>query len=128
VALWVLLDPETGRPKRFPAEFRELYEPSAGDRDARVHTRHPEPPGDAEASAWSFLATDVDLADHVNNSHYWEPLEEQLAAEEPVAIDAEIEFRDPAQPGAARVLRSGDAMWIAGRNDQLHASLLISKP
>jgi len=126
VALWILLDPERGRPRRFPPEFAELYEPSAAGREARVHNRHPEPPVDAEEATWVFRATDVDPADHVNNSHYWEPLEERLASEEPEAIDAEIEFRDPAQPGPARVLRARQGLWIAGADDALHASLFLS--
>jgi acyl-ACP thioesterase len=126
VALWVLLDPETGRPRRFPAEFAELYAPSAGGRDARVHPRHPEPADGAPESAWSFRATDLDLADHVNNSHYWEPLEQELVANEPDSIDAEIEFRDPAKPGPARLIGGGDAIWIASARGELHASLLIA--
>jgi acyl-ACP thioesterase len=126
-ALWVLLDAETGRPKRFPPEFAELYSPSAGGRDARVHTRHPEPPDDAAESSWLFRATDLDLADHVNNSHYWEPLEQRLAGTEPDSIDAEVEFRDPAKAGPAQVLSDGEAMWIASGGGELHASLLISR-
>lgn len=126
VALWVLLDPEGGKPKRFPADFAELYEPSAAGRDARVRIRHPEPPAEAEETTWLFRATDVDLADHVNNSHYWEPLEAELASAEPGRIDAEVEFRDPAQPGPARVLRAGRGLWVAGSDGALHASLLIA--
>ena len=37
------------------------------------------PPPDGERRPWTFRATDIDVAGHVNNSHYWEPLEEQLA-------------------------------------------------
>ena len=74
VALWVLLDPEGGRPRRFPAEFAELYRPSAAGREAGVRIRHPGPPATATPEPWTFRATDLDLADHVNNSHYWEPL------------------------------------------------------
>jgi acyl-ACP thioesterase len=126
-ALWVLLDPETGRPKRFPGEFAELYAPSAGGRDARVHPRHPDPADGAPESSWVFRATDLDLADHVNNSHYWEPLEQDLVGNEPDSIDAEIEFRDPAKPGAARLIGEGDALWIASGGGELHASLVVAR-
>jgi hypothetical protein len=44
-------------------------------------------------------ASDLDLAGHVNNSHYWSPLEERLAGVEPERIDAEVEHRSAAQPG-----------------------------
>ena len=36
--------------------------------------------GGARAGAWMFRAADVDVAGHVNNSHYWALLEERLAA------------------------------------------------
>jgi acyl-ACP thioesterase len=127
VALWICLDPARERPMRFPPEFISVYEQSAGGREANVRRRHPAPPDDAERSAWQFRASEMDPAGHINNSHYWAPLEEQLAAgPEPDAIDAEIEFRDPAMPGEVSVLRSGRSMWIASGEAQIHASLLQS--
>ncbi len=125
VARWVCLDPERGRPMRFPPDFMEAYEKSAGGRDANVRIRHPDPPEDAEASPWRFRASEVDQAGHINNSHYWVPLEEELAAgPEPESIDAEIEYRDPAMPGEVRVLRSGSSTWITAPGGAVHASLI----
>jgi acyl-ACP thioesterase len=125
VARWVCLDPERGRPKRFPPDFMAVYEESAGGRDANVRLRHPDPPEGAERSVWSFRAAEMDPAGHVNNSHYWTPLEEELAAgPEPEAVDAEIEFRDPAMPGEAAVLRDDGSMWIASTDGTVHASIL----
>lgn len=125
VSLWVCLDPERGRPMRFPPDFIAVYEESAGGRDANVRLHHPDPPADAERSAWRFRATEVDRAEHINNSHYWTPLEEELAGgPEPEAIDVEIEYRDPAMPGEAVLLRSGSSIWIADAQGALLASLL----
>jgi acyl-ACP thioesterase len=125
VSLWVCLDPERGRPMRFPPEFIAAYEESAGGRDANVRLRHPEPPADAERSAWHFRAVETDTVGHINNSHYWTPLEEQLAGgPEPASIDVEIEYRDPAMPGEAVVLRRGSSMWIVAPDGAIHASLL----
>jgi acyl-ACP thioesterase len=126
VSIWVYLDPETGRPLRFEPEFLEIYEESAQGRDANVRLRHPDPPDDAGRSSWTFRASEMDPAGHINNSHYWTPLEEELAAgPEPEAIDAEIEFRDPAMPGEAALLRSGSSLWIASEDGgTVHASLL----
>ena len=125
VALWICLDPERGRPMRFPNDFISVYEESAGGRDANVRLRHPDPPEDAERSAWHFRASEMDPAGHINNSHYWAPLEEQLAdGAEPDRLDAEIEYRDPAMPGEVAVLRSGSSMWIAGADGTVHASML----
>ena len=125
VSLWVCLDPERGRPMRFPPDFIAVYEESAGGRDANVRLRHPDPPADAERSAWRFRAAEVDPAEHINNSHYWTPLEEELAGgPAPDSIDAEIEYRDPAMPGEAVLLRSGSSIWIADAQGALLASLL----
>ena len=124
VALWICLDPEAGRPLRFPPEFVAAYEESAGGRDANVRLRHPDPPEGAEREPWHFRAAEMDPAGHINNSHYWTPLEEELASgPEPEAIDAEIEYRDPAQPGDVELIRDGTSLWIA-RGDAIHASLV----
>jgi acyl-ACP thioesterase len=124
VALWICLDPEAGRPMRFPPEFIAAYEESAGGRDANVRLRHPDPPESAVSERWDFRATEMDPAGHVNNSHFWVPLEEELAAgPEPESIDAEVEYRDPAQPGRAELLRAGSSYWLAS-GGSLHASLV----
>jgi acyl-ACP thioesterase len=124
VARWVCLDPEAGRPLRFPPDFLAVYEESAQGRDANVRLRHPDPPEDAERSSWTFRATEMDPAGHINNSHYWTPLEERLDGAEPDSIDAEIEYRDPAMPGEAVLFRSDSSLWIASTGGEVHASIL----
>jgi acyl-ACP thioesterase len=127
VALWVCLDPDRGRPMRFPPEFISVYEESSAGRDANVRLRHPDPPAGAERSGWTFRASEMDPAQHINNSHYWVPLEEELAGgEEPGSIDAEVEYRDPAMPGEAVLLRDGSSLWIASTEGTVHASILRS--
>ena len=125
VSLWVCLDPERGRPMRFPPDFIAIYEDSAGGRDANVRLRHDDPPVDAERSPWHFRATEMDPAGHINNSHYWVPLEEELASgPEPDSIDVEVEYRDPAVSGEAVLLRRGSSMWIADADGTVNASLI----
>ncbi len=125
VARWVCLDPEAGRPMRFPPDFIAVYEPSAGGRDANVRLRHPDPPEGAPREPWRFRKTEMDPADHINNSHYWVPFEEDLAAgPEPESIDAEVEYRDPAVAGEAVLLRDGSSIWIASTAGAVHASIL----
>ena len=125
VSLWVCLDPDRGRPMRFPPDFVAVYEESAAGRDANVRLRHPDPPEGAAGTPWTFRATEMDPAGHINNSHYWTPLEEELAAgPEPESIDAEIEYRDPAIPGEVALIRDGSSLWIAGAGGVVHASLL----
>ncbi|MFL5908388.1 MAG: acyl-ACP thioesterase domain-containing protein [Solirubrobacterales bacterium] len=127
VALWVCLDPEAGRPMRFPPDFIAVYEESAGGRDANVRLRHPDPPAGAARVPWRFRAAEMDPAGHINNSHYWTPLEEEMAAgTEPESIDAEIEYRDPAQAGEVTLLRDASSTWIASPEGTIHASLVVA--
>ena len=87
--------------------------------------RHPDPPVDAERRPWIFRAADIDVAGHVNNSHYWEPLEEELAAAAPSAIDLEIEYRDAAQAGPAEVVCAADRLWVCAPGGAAHASIQV---
>ncbi|HWE34397.1 MAG TPA: acyl-ACP thioesterase domain-containing protein [Solirubrobacteraceae bacterium] len=130
VGLWVHLDPTDWHPTGFSARELEVYGATAGDRRVNHRLRHPpRPPDDSAVRPWTFRTTETDVADHVNNAAYWHPLEHELltAGEpEPDAIDVELEFRAPAQPGRKRVLSSGDWRWIVGDGDEVHASLLIA--
>jgi acyl-ACP thioesterase len=127
VALWICLDPESRRPMRFEPDFVAAYSDSTAGRGAPVRLRHPEPPPDVARREWAFRATDLDIAGHVNNSHYWAPLEQELAAgAEPERIDAEVEHREPAGAGEAAILGEGSPTWIASPEGQLHASILIA--
>jgi acyl-ACP thioesterase len=126
VAIWIHVDPETLRPLRLGEDFDAVYGESAGRRKADFRLRHPEPPADAARTAWRFRASDLDLAGHVNNAAYWSPVEEAIwqAGDDPVAADMEIEYREPAQPGEAQIIRAGTAMWVAGPDDVAHASIV----
>jgi len=64
------------------------------------------------------------MAGHVNNAAYWEPVEELFAQiGEPESVDLEIEFREPAHPCDAEILRSGPMMWVTGPGNAIHASI-----
>jgi len=125
VSRWICLDPQGGRPQRFDDDFKRAYAETAAGRDANVRVRHPGPPEGAAASAepWEFRATDLDIAGHVNNSHYWGPLEQAfLAGGEPAGFDGEVEHREPALPGQAVLLRDGPWAWITSTKGEVHAS------
>ena len=127
VSLWVHLDPATRRPFPLtPREF-ELYGESAGGRRVTARLRHPGPGSADNARRWAFRATECDLAGHVNNSAYWQPIEEELlSGSDPESFDAETEFRNPAQPGEKLVLTRGPHRWIVAESGEVHASVLIS--
>jgi acyl-ACP thioesterase len=129
VSLWVHLDPVARRPTPLTDEEIAVYGDVAASRKVTARLRHPAPNGECgPGAAWIFRATERDLAGHINNSAYWQPLEEELllAGAEPARIDVEMEFRSPAQPGQKLVLCHGDRRWIVGEDGEVHASLLLS--
>jgi len=123
--VWVHLNPQSRLPAPLPESFDDYYAESAQGRKVKARLRHPNPAGRERSSPWFFRATDADLAAHVNNAAYWEPLEEMLATRpEPESVDAEIEFREPAQPGPALVLHGENGvLWITAEDGRIHASL-----
>src|SRR4051812_4491520 len=128
VATWIHLDAESRRPKPFSPAEHAAYDEAASGREVKARLRHPAPEPGAVATPWAFRAAETDLAGHVNNSAYWVPLEERLlAGPEPQSLDAEIEFRTPAQPGPVDVLAAGERLWIAAPGGDVHASLAVAQ-
>jgi acyl-ACP thioesterase len=125
VALWVHLDPHTRLPTPFSDTELELYRDAAGGRQVRARLRHPAPTDGASSRPWRFRTVDCDIAAHVNNAAYWQPLEEELLEREtePPELDAEIEFRAGAQPGDQRILADGEMRWITDAGGLLLASI-----
>ena len=130
VSLWVHLDPLSGRPTPITEEEIAMWGESTAGRKVTARLHHPSPEGTEDSVSWRFRATECDLADHVNNAAYLQPLEEELLASggggELEAIDVEIEYRSPAQPGVMRVLRDGARRWIVNSEEEIHASLIIA--
>lgn len=126
VSLWVHLDSETWRPSPLTEAELRTYGGAAPTRRVSARLRHPAPAAMNGGAPWIFRATECDIADHVNNAAYWQPLEEEmLAAADPDRLDVEIEYRTPAQPGHKRVLTEGNHRWIVGDDEELHASILV---
>lgn len=123
VSLWVHLDLETGRPSPLSEAEVRTFAGAGPSRRVTARLHHPMPAAGDGGAPWIFRATERDIAEHVNNAAYWRPLEEELlAGPEPERMDAEIEYRAPAQPGVKRVLSNGRYRWIVGDDDELHAS------
>jgi len=126
VTLWVHLDPEHWRPVPLSREEVAVYATSAGGRRVSARLRHPLPGGGVQRDRWSFRATELDIAGHVNNAAYWQPVEEELlACGEVQRADVEVEYRTPAQAGEKLWLRDGALRWIAGERE-IHASVLFA--
>ncbi|MGH2843553.1 MAG: acyl-ACP thioesterase domain-containing protein [Solirubrobacteraceae bacterium] len=129
VTLWIHLDRVRLVPTPLSPAVFETYAATAGDRRFSHRLVHPRPEAVEPDGEWIFRRADLDLADHVNNAAYWELLEEGLLAEpgDPASVDAEVEYRLPAQPGPATVKRAGDYTWLTDpRSDEIYASMLLS--
>jgi acyl-ACP thioesterase len=126
VSLWVHLDPQLRRPTPLTEAELATYGCPGQDRRISARLRHPAPENPEREWSWHFRATECDLADHVNNTAYWHPLEEELlAGADPAAIDVEIEFRSGAQPGEKRILARDERRWITSAAGEPHASVLV---
>jgi acyl-ACP thioesterase len=155
VSLWVHLDPVSWRPVPLSRAEIDAYGDAAAGRRVTARLRHPAPgpdqrhpapgpdqrhpapgpdqrhparPPDEQRGRWRFREIDCDIAGHINNAVYWQPLEEELLAgevPEPSSLDVEIEFRTPAQPGEMVVLRNGAARWIVNLDGETHASIVV---
>jgi acyl-ACP thioesterase len=127
VSLWVHLDPASWRPTPFSDEEIAVYGAAAGGRRVTARLRHPLPAEATRSVRWGFRLTDCDLAGHINNASYWQPLEEELllGGEDPRSLDAEIEYRNPSQSGEKVVLCDGEWRWILSEAGETHASIRI---
>lgn len=128
VSLWVHLDPASWRPVPLNDEEASVYATATGGRRVTARLRHPLPNGAEERSSWSFRATELDIAGHINNAAYWAALEEELlAGPELIHADAELEYRTPSQPGEKLLLRDGNWRWIVGEAREVHASIVLAR-
>jgi acyl-ACP thioesterase len=100
-AIWVLLDPDSGRPLTLPPVFHEMYGETTGDRKVSGRLVHRDPPASDGARAWPLREGDFDVLDHVNNARYWEAVEDELVLAAPgrVPIAAEAEYRGAVERG-----------------------------
>ncbi|HET6867983.1 MAG TPA: acyl-ACP thioesterase domain-containing protein [Solirubrobacteraceae bacterium] len=129
VSLWVHLDPLSGRPIPLTEEEIAMWGESTLGRRVTARLHHPSPEGAEDSLPWRFRATECDMAAHINNAAYLQPLEDELlngGGGELESIDVEIEYRSPAQPGDMLVLRDGARRWITNPGGEVHASLIVA--
>lgn len=123
-ALWVHVDPRTGRPLPLGADFERLYLPSTAGRRVKARLQHGDPPAAAARQPWHFRRADLDVAGHVNNAAYWSVVEE-VEPDPPEPAAAEVEFRAGAPAGEAELI-GGDGAWWVVAGGEIAASLRLS--
>lgn len=134
-ALWVQIEPSTGRPLSLGEDFAAVYGPSAVGRTIRAKRLHPDPPeavvaaaadGAADGSSGDAFAVarfplrfaDFDVIGHVNNAIYWAMVEEFLVAGQRGGAAsgpwrAEVEHRRALERGAeVTVVAGSQALWV----------------
>jgi acyl-ACP thioesterase len=115
-SVWIHLTPDE-RPARI--DGFDLYAEAAGGRSVSSKLQLPDPPDDAERVSWQVRVTDIDRHGHVNNTAYWQAVEERLArrgADAAAPLRVRIEYRHPIDPDDAVNLleyRAADALGLA---------------
>jgi acyl-ACP thioesterase len=130
--LWVHIDPERLLPSPVETVEIEMWTgPNTPPVKARLH--HPAPVGDTVAREWIFRASELDVAEHVNNAAYFTPLDDELlsissapGAADVETVDLEIEYRGPSHAGPHNVLAAGPMRWIANGAGEVTASAMLA--
>ena len=141
-ALWVHLDPISGRPKLLPARFGTEFAAAAAGREVTARQTIEAVPAEASGARvrqWYPRSTDIDILDHVNNAIGWSVVEQVLAdrlaftgfhpgsAGDPRAdrFLAAIEFRDAI---GRSVVESGAALSVASLVREDRTALTLWSP
>lgn len=111
-ALWIHVDPATGRPTPMTPAFFAVWGRGVTDTSVRAKLRLPDRP-EGEASPWPLRFSDFDGLAHVNNAAYWLPAEEHLAGRTDLQapLRAEIEYREG-------VVRGEDVTLVTADDDE----------
>jgi acyl-ACP thioesterase len=118
-ALWVHVDPATGRPRRLGPDFDRIYGGTHRGRQVSARLRRPEPLSEGSDRPFPLRVVDYDVLGHVNNTVYWAMVEEVLAAHRPLpaGVHAEVEHQRALERDSEPVLRV--AATAADRMDVL---------
>lgn len=96
-ALWVPLDPRSGRPVPLGEAFLGVYATAAGGRRVRARLVSPPSPDPGRRRPWQLRETDFDVLGHVNNSVHLAAAEDELHR---LGLEGrpgfvEVEYRSP---------------------------------
>lgn len=130
-SLWIHVDRATGRPVPLGPTFFSVWGPGVIDTSVSARRRLPDQPVGA-SRPWPLRFSDFDALAHVNNTAYWLPVEEDLAARRDLVapLRAEIEYRQGVVREEAVTLVTADAeggflqWWVVG--GQVRASTKVT--
>ena len=127
--VWIHVDLETGRPRKWGDDFAGCYLDAAGGRKIDARLRHPKQiPQDAVRTPWRFRRSDEDQFGHVNNAAYLtlvEELFEDAALTSPHRV--EVEWHTPSTATESlEVARSTGMVWLKDPgNDELRVTISV---
>ena len=143
-SLWVHVDERSGRPRRLPQRFHEVWGESAAGRRVSARLMLPaEPPCSSVRMPWSIRASDLDSFNHMNNAAHWAALVEVATHVNTLAVSdadtavgrtgqrlrAELEHLAPVEAHQHPVLWAapspdGAAAWLTTDGSTATAALL----
>jgi len=114
-AVWIHVDPTTGRPSSWAEGFADNYLEATQGRRIDAKLRHSvDAPADSTSHQWRFRATDMDAFGHVNNAAYLALAEEawgDTTLSNPTRI--EVEWRKPSMASEDLEVRvAGAQLWL----------------
>jgi acyl-ACP thioesterase len=129
-ALWIHVDPVTGRPIRHTDSFRAAYAEAVGGRTIGSRLVHADPGPEVPSApglSWPVRRSDLDVLDHVNNAVYWAVVEEVFDMDQvrQLPFRAEVEHRGGLdRERTASVLVDDARLWIK-TGDEIIATALV---
>ena len=129
-ALWVHVDPVTGRPARLTDEFHATYDEAGAGRQVPSKLHHGPPPDGLDGRAWPLRVSDLDGLGHVNNAATWAAVEQAVAEVGLQPQLAELEYPGAIGPDDDVISRTDFdgtllRLWLTC-GDEVRASALVS--
>ncbi len=120
VALWVQIDPTTGRPAALGENFHDIYGEAAAGRQVSTRLGLDAPGAGLERRPWTVRRVDLDPFHHVNNAVHLAVLEELVDGSR--AGCAEVEFLLPVDLGTpVEIVSDGTAAWLVA-DQRVHSA------
>jgi acyl-ACP thioesterase len=129
-AVWVAVDPASGRVMRLGPGFTDRYGASASGRRVSARLTHASSPDGSEVvHPWPLRAADLDAWGHANNVVHWAAVEDVLAATGAVPYRVDVEYRQAVRPEDDLTLRYRTErqlvrMWLTS-GDATRASAVV---
>jgi len=132
-AIWIYVDPASGRPARLGPEILAVYAEAAGGRKVNARLTHARPGPDVDVRDWPLRSTDHDPLGHVNNAATWEAVEDELERRGLRPGRAEVEYGESVGPDDHVALASAVdpdgtlGIWLTV-DDVVRASAVVHPP